>query len=104
RRVCALPSAHRPFHTAPWRAHAVIALSHRRPWPDVAMLVAAAVVVAGMSWIPTGVVAASLHVMPMIDAASEDRILALDPEQISAIEVRDVLSRAPAPRIISLHG
>ena len=68
------------------------------------MLVAAAVVVAGMSWIPAGAVAASLNVMPTIDAASEDRILALDPEQISAMEVRDVLSRAPAPRIISLQG
>jgi hypothetical protein len=68
------------------------------------MLIAAIVVVAGMSWIPAGAVAASLNVMPTIDAASEDRILALDPGQISAIEVRDVLSRAPAPRIINLQG
>ena len=39
-----------------------------------------------------------------IDAATEDRILALAPEHISEREVREVLARAPAPRIISLQG
>lgn len=34
----------------------------------------------------------------------EDRILALDPERVSAAEVRDVLSRAPAPRVIKIRG
>src|SRR5690348_391511 len=34
----------------------------------------------------------------------EDRILSLDPEHISAADVRDVLQQAPAPRIIGLQG
>jgi len=39
-----------------------------------------------------------------MDRSTEDRILALDPSNISAAEVRDVLSYAPAPRIITLQG
>lgn len=39
-----------------------------------------------------------------IDAATEDRILALNPESLSEAEVREVLARAPAPRIINLQG
>jgi hypothetical protein len=39
-----------------------------------------------------------------LDAALEDRILALDPERISATDVRDTLSKAPAPRIVLIHG
>ena len=42
--------------------------------------------------------------VPPLDRRIEDRILALDPEHISAAEVRDVLSHAPAPRIINLQG
>ena len=38
------------------------------------------------------------------DRASEERVLALDPSNISPAEVRDVLARAPAPRIINLQG
>jgi hypothetical protein len=68
------------------------------------MFVTAAVVVIGMSGSPVGAAPASLNVTPAVDAASEDRILALNPEQISAAEVRDVLSRATAPRIINLQG
>jgi hypothetical protein len=41
---------------------------------------------------------------PALDAATEERILALDPERVSEQDVREVLSRAPAPRIISLQG
>ena len=56
--------------------------------------------------------AASAHAAPdqppprgtALDAATEDRILALDPERISEQDVREVLSRAPAPRIINLQG
>jgi len=44
-----------------------------------------------------------LSLNPM-DRGLENRILALNPEHISDADVRDVLSRAPAPRIISLHG
>jgi len=34
----------------------------------------------------------------------EDRILALDPNHISTKEVKEVLSHAPAPRIINIYG
>ena len=39
-----------------------------------------------------------------LDPSLEDRILALDPENISEDQVRDILSLAPAPRIINFHG
>ncbi|HVF65664.1 MAG TPA: hypothetical protein VNE58_16880 [Casimicrobiaceae bacterium] len=32
------------------------------------------------------------------------RILALDPENVTAADVRDTLSQAPAPRVILIHG
>ena len=38
-----------------------------------------------------------------LDSTTEDRILALDPEALSAADVRDILSLAPAPRIIVSH-
>lgn len=34
----------------------------------------------------------------------EDRILALDPRYVSEADIRDVLSRVPAPRIIKIRG
>ena len=34
----------------------------------------------------------------------EDRILALDPINVTAQDVRDVLSHVPAPRVINIHG
>ncbi len=34
----------------------------------------------------------------------ENRILALDPMNVTAQDVRDVLSHAPAPRIVKIHG
>ncbi len=39
-----------------------------------------------------------------LDKALEDRILALDPEHISASDVRNTLAQARAPRIVLLHG
>ncbi|HVE51119.1 MAG TPA: hypothetical protein VNG69_16080 [Casimicrobiaceae bacterium] len=39
-----------------------------------------------------------------LDRVLEDRILALDPENVSGADVRDTLSKAPAPRIVLLHG
>jgi hypothetical protein len=39
-----------------------------------------------------------------LDRETEERILALAPEQISDLDVRSVLARAPAPRIIDLQG
>jgi hypothetical protein len=38
------------------------------------------------------------------DPAADERVLALDPEHITAQQVREVLSLAPAPRIIALQG
>jgi hypothetical protein len=38
------------------------------------------------------------------DRALEDRILALDPDRISEDDVRDTLAKAPAPRIVLVHG
>jgi hypothetical protein len=39
-----------------------------------------------------------------LDHALEDRLLALDPERISGEDVRDTLSKTPAPHIVLLHG
>jgi hypothetical protein len=39
-----------------------------------------------------------------LDAAQENRILALDPERISEADVRTTLAFAPAPRIVLVHG
>jgi hypothetical protein len=47
-----------------------------------------------------GTVLQSLQLDPLL----EDTILALDPEQITEKEVKEVLSRGPTPRIINLHG
>jgi hypothetical protein len=33
-----------------------------------------------------------------------DRLLALDPEHVSNKEIRELLSQAPAPRIVNIHG
>src|SRR5207302_9526252 len=41
---------------------------------------------------------------PPMDRSTEDRVLALDPANISAADVRDVLAYTPAPRIIALQG
>jgi hypothetical protein len=46
---------------------------------------------------------AVLKSVPM-DPALEDRILALKPEKITAADVRDTLSKAPAPRIFTIRG
>jgi hypothetical protein len=70
----------------------------RRGWLRAAAIVIGTVAIASVAD------AAPLSVLGALDATSEDRILALDPEQLSAPEVRDVLSRAPAPRIINLQG
>jgi hypothetical protein len=39
-----------------------------------------------------------------LEADLATRLMALDPERLSEADVRDVLSRAPAPRIIALSG
>ena len=52
---------------------------------------------------PQGGTAPARPVLAM-DRLTEDRILALDPKDISAAEVGDVLGRSTAPRIIALQG
>jgi hypothetical protein len=42
--------------------------------------------------------------LPRIDAEWRQQILKLDPTNVSLAEVRTVLSRAPAPRVINIHG
>ena len=39
-----------------------------------------------------------------IDPAKEARILALNPERVTGEDVREILSGAPAPRIMNIHG
>jgi hypothetical protein len=39
-----------------------------------------------------------------LDRAVEDRLLALDPENVTEQDVRETLSKVPAPRIVLLHG
>ena len=34
----------------------------------------------------------------------EDKILALDPNNVTTQDIQDVLSRAPAPRVVNIHG
>jgi hypothetical protein len=47
-----------------------------------------------------GSVLAETHV----DAALQNRIFALDPEQVTDSDVRTVLAAGPTPRIVSVHG
>jgi hypothetical protein len=39
-----------------------------------------------------------------LEPSLEEKILALNPERVTDQEVREVLSRAPAPRIVNIHG
>ena len=39
-----------------------------------------------------------------LDAAAEDRILALDPTHVTEADIRGPLAKAPAPRIMLMHG
>ncbi len=34
----------------------------------------------------------------------QDRILALDPQQVTQSDVKEILARGPAPRIVNIHG
>jgi hypothetical protein len=42
--------------------------------------------------------------IPVLSHETEDRILALNPGHVTARDVRETLSNAPAPRIINIHG
>jgi hypothetical protein len=39
-----------------------------------------------------------------LSAEAKEKILALDPEQVTERDIRELLSPAPAPRIINIHG
>jgi hypothetical protein len=39
-----------------------------------------------------------------LDSNLQDQILALDPNHISEHDIKNILSRSPAPRIINIHG
>ena len=39
-----------------------------------------------------------------LDRATEDRILALDPERVTEADVSGTLAKSPAPRVMLLHG
>jgi hypothetical protein len=67
-------------------------------WATALLLAAAAFAAAAEAGDPYTLERAS------IDAAAEERLLALVPERISERDVREVLRRAPAPRIINLQG
>jgi len=41
---------------------------------------------------------------PQLPPQIEEKILGLNPTHVSAEEIRDVLSHAPAPRVINIHG
>ncbi|MCU0788361.1 MAG: hypothetical protein MUC91_09250 [Verrucomicrobia bacterium] len=41
---------------------------------------------------------------PRLTPELEDRILALNPTNVTAQDVSEVLSRAPAPRVVNIHG
>ena len=80
--------------------------------PLVVCLLAVAIAVGGCATRPVAPPAA-IVVAPTagsvlrsvtMDPALEDRILALDPAKISAEDVRDTLSKAPAPRIFLIRG
>jgi hypothetical protein len=41
---------------------------------------------------------------PVVDRAIADRILAMDPENVTQADVRNVLVKGPTPRIVLMHG
>jgi hypothetical protein len=40
----------------------------------------------------------------VLDSSLEEKILALDPKRVMESDIREVLSQAPAPRIVNIHG
>ena len=70
------------------------------------VVLGAALIVTGCGWVPPRVAGDAIALAPpaTVDPALAARILALDPEHISATDVKDVLARGPVPRIMLLHG
>ncbi|HEV2978607.1 MAG TPA: hypothetical protein VG425_13585 [Casimicrobiaceae bacterium] len=89
----------------PFRSRGMLALALSSSAGSVAAIRRAAVIALVANACAAGTPAAQpVGRETTLDAATEDRILALVPESISARDVGEVLSQAPAPRIISLQG
>lgn len=72
-------------------------------WYRRALTVAFALTVAGCAITPRTSLDTAQQARPL-DRALEDRILALNPASVSDQDVRGVLAKGPAPRIMLLHG
>lgn len=85
-------------------------MSHRSPALSLALAAAVCLFLAACETVPTrfagvdrpapGSVLKSFD----LDAATEERILALNPDHLSDQDVRDLLAKGPAPRIYEIHG
>ena len=61
--------------------------------------------VGGCGWMPLHTTEnVTLSPLPQVDAALAARVMALDPERVSDVDVQQVLRRGPTPRIMLLHG
>lgn len=87
------------------RNHPVTLTARRLLVASLAILVAScASVRVGPDAPPSNAVAPDPVGKLRLDPAVEARLLALDPDNVSAEDVRDTLSKVPAPRVILLHG
>jgi hypothetical protein len=81
------------------------------PRPGLALVLAAALAVAGCATQPVATTRAEPKIEPgavlrasALDPQLEARILALDPAHVSDDDVRKVLALGPTPRIVGVHG
>ena len=83
----------------------IAVIARTSPWLFVLGL-GAALLAAGCGWVPPRLAADAIALAPPanVEPALAARILALDPDRISAQDVKDVLVRGPSPRIMLLHG
>ncbi len=79
-------------------------LRRSRPFAPLALALLGSMTAAAMALAPSAGPPTALMHGPALDPEVEERLLALDPERISEQDVREVLARAPAPRIIALQG
>ena len=73
----------------------------------LALAATAALILSGCATQPSPVTddpAPTAYRVPPLDAAVADRILALDPQHITELDVRETLALGPVPHVILLHG